>query len=340
MKIENSNKISNINIILTFLIVLLHSNCLSYANNTSLNFTIFEKIQAFIQTICVIAVPTFFAMSAYLFFKNYDWKNYKFKIKKRIKSLLIPYLLWSIIFLLYMIVITNLPLFKSMNTSLGKIDYNFISIIKYIVFSKYNGQLWYVFDLLIMIFLSPIIFYVFSKKKYKIFGLAFIIINIIINFYFETDYYSFVYWLPLFLIFSYIAINKTRNIMDDYKIFISILFWAFFILSFCFYDNYVIIYLYRIICPFFIYILSNRISFLSKKPLKIYEISFFCYCVHFNIAVFFKRILIIFLGNNIYILFFLQFVVAILTILTVCFLYYTMKRFFPKILNVLSGGRS
>ena len=51
----------------------------------------------FAQGICRIAVPLFFFISGYLFFtklERWDWKVYFGKLKKRTKTLLVPYLLW------------------------------------------------------------------------------------------------------------------------------------------------------------------------------------------------------------------------------------------------------
>ncbi len=47
-----------------------------------------------------IAVPTFFFISGFLFFSNFQewsWNGYKKKIGSRVKTLLIPYMLWNLI---------------------------------------------------------------------------------------------------------------------------------------------------------------------------------------------------------------------------------------------------
>jgi surface polysaccharide O-acyltransferase-like enzyme len=50
--------------------------------------------------ICRLAVPTFFIISGFLFFINvtdFTWEQYKYKIKRRFRSLVIPYFLWNLI---------------------------------------------------------------------------------------------------------------------------------------------------------------------------------------------------------------------------------------------------
>ncbi len=52
------------------------------------------------QGICRIAVPCFFLISGYLFFKKLeDWNldMWKGKMVRRVHSLLIPYVLWNIL---------------------------------------------------------------------------------------------------------------------------------------------------------------------------------------------------------------------------------------------------
>ena len=52
------------------------------------------------QTLVKVAVPVFFIMSGYLFFANVEkWnlKVYKAKMLRRMKTLLIPYLIWNLL---------------------------------------------------------------------------------------------------------------------------------------------------------------------------------------------------------------------------------------------------
>ena len=52
------------------------------------------------QTLVKVAMPVFFIMSGYLFFANVDkWDvaTYKKKILRRVKTLLIPYLIWNLL---------------------------------------------------------------------------------------------------------------------------------------------------------------------------------------------------------------------------------------------------
>lgn len=158
-----SKKITNINVILTLLIVFMHSECLSYLNAPN------EFIKLLIHGLLVItnvAVPTFFAISAYLFFKNYDNSKYWSKLKSRINSLVIPYFLWSTIFLIFFFVISKMPLFNSFDGSYTPIENNFLFFIKSIALAEYDGVLWYVQVLFIFVIISPLIYWICKKDFY------------------------------------------------------------------------------------------------------------------------------------------------------------------------------
>ena len=53
-----------------------------------------------------VCVPTFYFISGYLFFKGletWDVEKYKQKLKRRVKTLLVPFLIWNTISILYAI---------------------------------------------------------------------------------------------------------------------------------------------------------------------------------------------------------------------------------------------
>ena len=89
-----SKKLSIISFFLIILVVLLHAQMLSLSSGVN------KIIQTIItQEITRIAVPLFFSISGFLFFRNYKTPFNVFYIKKlnsRIRSILIPYLLTSI----------------------------------------------------------------------------------------------------------------------------------------------------------------------------------------------------------------------------------------------------
>lgn len=151
------------------------------------------------------AVPFFFFMSGYLFFLSFDkwnWLQWVNKIKRRGKSLLIPYLSWISVAILIPIsifllasIIKGTPFFSralefisehggvyglfwndptKMTTSRSLIG----EIINHTF--PYLMPMWYVRDLMVLVLLSPILF--FYIKKTKIVGLVLLLLAYIIGF--------------------------------------------------------------------------------------------------------------------------------------------------------------
>lgn len=68
------------------------------------SYVVLRKIEQLIgQRICLIAVPLFYIISGYLFFLKTSKAIYSFqdKLKKRIKTLLVPYIIANILSLIH-----------------------------------------------------------------------------------------------------------------------------------------------------------------------------------------------------------------------------------------------
>ncbi|WP_414713320.1 acyltransferase family protein [Segatella bryantii] len=86
------DKLSNLKFILTCLIVYGHvHNCYQ---TSPVWYSYFDKI---LNILSVSSVPSFFSISAILFFRNFDINLYYKKVEARLYSLLIPYICFSII---------------------------------------------------------------------------------------------------------------------------------------------------------------------------------------------------------------------------------------------------
>lgn len=135
----------------------------------------FDIFQQLIQNeICTVAVPMFFFISGFLFFNNmgeFKMRSLLNKLKRRISSLLIPYLLWNIIFLLFVCLIGWFyPALLTYKKSLLQMSlYDFF----YSFWDPSQGllPLWFLRDLMIVNLFAPIIF-VLLRSKYSKFLLV------------------------------------------------------------------------------------------------------------------------------------------------------------------------
>lgn len=107
-----------------------------------------------IGTMGTLAMSHFFAVTGYLLFQNYTLRDYPVKMKRRVSSLLIPYILWQCI-------TVALKLVTGDAITLG----DFLR--KTFLFARfpYNGALWYVYAVFFLALLSPALLLLFRNKS-------------------------------------------------------------------------------------------------------------------------------------------------------------------------------
>lgn len=138
-----------------------------------------------------LAVPTFFFISGYYFFSHFDtnkwdWQLYFTKIKKRCKTLLFPYLLWNLLYLLpsFLLFLIGRISWDTFNTNLANLGYwhifwdcNSSPVTNILGVTRpgavpLDGPLWFVRDLMVVCLLTPIIFFLLRR-----FNLAVVILG-------------------------------------------------------------------------------------------------------------------------------------------------------------------
>lgn len=110
------------------------------------------------QTLCKVAMPTFFVMSGYLFFANVtEWnaKTYLGKLRRRVKTLLIPYIVWNLLMAIKLRTF-SLNMFWAYWTEAGK-QIDWLGH-EQLMTAPANMPLWFLRDLMVVALLSPIIY--------------------------------------------------------------------------------------------------------------------------------------------------------------------------------------
>lgn len=205
------NKVLILNIALTFVIVMLHSqplNRIGISNDG--DYALIHAVVVFAQ----VGVPMFFFISAMLFYKSISaMSKIKDKLRNRIRSLVIPYILWNIIFVGIYWTMTHISFIASM-MNMPPVPSDVAGILLSIINSKYT-VLWFVKDLIVFCLMSPI-FYVMLKSKVimivGILGLVFL------NMSYSMEYESIWHWLPVYLLGAYVGYNKLYMITPPPKI--------------------------------------------------------------------------------------------------------------------------
>ena len=162
-----------------------------HASGTDINFSdgtvglntipyLVSFIQNLISSVLArIAVPMFFLISGFLFFKNFEltYSVIKQKFQTRIKTLLIPYILWNSFGLFLYFILQSIPIFSPFFSGQSKyiIDYGLYDYLNaFLVFhwtpnSPTVYQFWFIRDLMLLVLLAPVFWLV--ADKIPIFGL-------------------------------------------------------------------------------------------------------------------------------------------------------------------------
>lgn len=170
-----SEKLKIISLISMLMVIFLHSyNLPEKFNSIDIKFKNIYDINIFLQTflsqgIIRTAVPIFFTISGYLFFLNFKGEINEFiiKYKKRIKSLVIPFLLWSIWGLLFLLFLQLFPFTKNFFKENLIINYSFEKILNTIFIKPIPYQLWFIRDLIVLVFISPLIYWILKILKFS-----------------------------------------------------------------------------------------------------------------------------------------------------------------------------
>lgn len=163
MEVKASNYLSRLKIIATFLVVLVHSrNLLGYASYTGN-----APIIKFFNTFSAAGILIFFAVSGYLLFRrDFDWAE---NMKKKCRSLLIPFLFWNTFWLLFELVgMYILPAYFEKRFEDGFLGWfiGFFGIPFYI--APMYTPLWFIRDLFLLNAVAPVIKWVIDRFPVRV----------------------------------------------------------------------------------------------------------------------------------------------------------------------------
>lgn len=344
------NKISYYSFILSVLVILVHS----------INMPNIYKIFSFenifgIEYIGSVAAPGFFIVSGFLFFVNIN-KNDTIKVvinkmKKRWNTVLLPFLMWNAIYyiikLIYELLITKKWTFDG--NSFFDAVFNYAD----------SPHLWFLYQLILLIVITPIIFYVLKNKISSIIFLIIISILQILNirvYRINNDaliyFYVGAYLSSLYNKYDISLINK-KGVLITLPLAIGSFFIYRFLMSLSFKGmntaglGIYFLVLMRLFCALSLfYFIDLFIDYRKKKDYLNY--TFFIYCFHYLVArfmlliiyaVYYKKVMDagtipdIYISNIYFVFTGVAVLVASITFAKI------MKKIFPKYYNMLTGGR-
>lgn len=318
--------------------------------------------QFFSNYIGRLAVPLFFSFSGHLFFLNTNNEITAIlkKIKTRIYSLIPPYFYGCVFFVAFLYLISVIP--GSQKFFNGSVEHYFtlplLNLIKNVFWMVDNGsspmafQLWFLRDLIVVVGISPILFYIFKYMNYWGFLLLFLLSYVPFNQYFilnsavPTTLFTSSLW---FALGGILAANNSGVAIKSHSVGI-IVFLIYFSISVC--EEIVGGAFFQAIYPLIILIGITSIwlmyDVLVKKSFEISKykwletacsFTFFIYLFHEPTLNIVRKVVVAILGKNSlgYLISYL-FSPLIFVFIAVLFGMVFRKKF-PKIYSSIIGGR-
>ena len=336
-----------ISFVLSILVFFIHSYFVTDQIDGSLVSVINQKTAFFFcKSITQFAVPTFFMLSGVTFFKNYSNKKYGEKIKSRVFTLIIPYLLWNSIWMLYEI-LCSYSFLSNFTDNTAPFQITLLNVLKGIFFYGCNGPFWFIFDLIIYSLAAPVVF-LLIRNKYI--GIVSIVALSVLSF-FGIQLPPAVFYSSTSIIFYMTGALMGYHYFDfilkkpkkSTQIFSLIFLIAYIVAKNAVpadlqYDNPLTEIITFTLCAFSFWNISD--AFIEKiKPRAIYSRSFAIYAMHLGLSGIVWKILGICLPKKEWVLipqFFLKVIITVIIINLICLF---LEKFLPKVYNVLMGNR-
>lgn len=293
MSLNYRNKVTYFSGILALMIVIRHSyNVAVYGLQGGALFW----IEQFVYDFSDIIVPSFFAVSGYLFFQNYDHSKLLSKWKSRVFSILIPYLVWNGLAYLYYEVIALVPMVRaSLNQQME--PFNLYWLLKNMLFG-YHNVTWFLQNLMVYILVAPLFFNLLKKRTWSI---LFVVIIYIIGA-IRHEEYGFFYNAPFYLSGAYMGIHYRELVQQRYTgkqkgiacVFIMITVLLNMTVGFLGPISRVPM---RIAQAFALWVCADVLA-VSKAPKWWQRISFFVYCSHSMILESVEKVFLLLFGKG------------------------------------------
>lgn len=122
-----------------------------------------------------IAVPGFFMISSYLFYREFQLNKLMEKWRSRSRTILLPYLLWNALYYASYAAVTRIPVIRQF---IGKppVPLNAREFMEALFHYGYNPVFWYLFQLILLILLAPVLYLILRRT---ISGLPFLFLLIL-----------------------------------------------------------------------------------------------------------------------------------------------------------------
>ena len=300
----------------------------------------------FSRSITQFAVPLFFILSGISFFKEYNNKKYLTKIKSRVFTLIVPYLLWNTVWMLWEI-LGSYSFISKFSTASEPYSLDLLNILKGIFFYGCNMPFWFVFDLIVFSFAAPLVFLIIRNKYVGIASVACLSIVSL----FGIHIPGVLFYYPMSIVFYMIGAiigyhyfdfackksSKRMQIASAVFLFAYILAKNIVPADLHIY-NYLIETVVFTLAAFSLWNISD--IFIERiKPRAIYRRSFAIYAMHLNVAIIILKLLSLIAPGNEWLEIPKFIIMVVLTLVIINCVCAFLERFLPGIYALFMGNR-
>lgn len=347
----NSTKISKLSLFFILLVVILHAKNTNRVSlgvlNNNLNFFIQDYVSA---GLCRVAVPAFFIISGFLFFHKYRSQNfgrleYKKTIKRRIKTLVIPYLVVSCIGFLFFFILQIPNVTKGFFNNDLIVNYSFLEILDTLFINPLPYQLWFVRNLFLVCLITPLIYKIVRYNSIYIIvvSCAWLFFSKSVPFFLLETLFSFSLGAFLGLkrnAYLYQTLSNRSRILNLFLLCCWLLLSA---CSLCLSHYYILSTLFLNLSILtgilFLWRIYDYIDIQNYWWNKMIGFSFFIYLFHEPMLTILIKISFFYLGKNDFASMIAYIITPILSVLGCLILGSIMKKYIPHFYNLVIGGR-
>lgn len=168
------NKVTWFSFVFSLLVIWVHSyNAELYLGKTSRMEAVCQLQHRIGEGIGQIAVPGFFMISSYLFYRNFTWERLGEKWGRRIKSVLVPYILWNFLYYMIYVIGSRLPWVTDV-VGKGVVPFHLSAAVDAVINYTYNYVFWYLFQLILLILLAPLLYPILKYRLSRILFMIFL----------------------------------------------------------------------------------------------------------------------------------------------------------------------
>lgn len=329
MNVAASKKLSYLYFLMTAFIIGIHS-----VSTSSMGFTGFTKtVNDYMRIFFDAATGAFFFFSAFLLFRKE--RNYNELLKNKIKSLVVPYLLFNTIALLYKQVLRNVVLNHKLPV------FSIAKLVRDIFLAGANPPLWFMRVLFEFVILYPIIKLAVNHKRI---AAATIVLSLILHLIIGVDvgYSTIQYWLPMYLMGAVLGLHYEKRFCQEKKhkgviALVGIAALSLLIIGAA--QNRYLYYFYRLLAPILLWQIFDCFSALPEPKWWI-KCTVFYYGLHILVISPIAKGYSLIFGSSIIMQILANVAVPIICIGVLGCVAAVIRKVFPTIWRILIGGRT